>query len=122
MVIFETKEGKELAFHLTMLEMIELEHDTPGGFHHRINESVKRLDILEMLTIYRIILEKAYGRYVRCRDGEKMIIKTAEYSNAFVHSNDIVEVMNAIATDSYLAEIITNNITSEKAFRIRRKK
>lgn len=83
---------KELTFHLTEQELMDLQLTTEGGLDQLINKAVETKDAGTMLKIFKELILKSYGEI--SEDGDSFV-KSKEKSEAF----SMTAAYNKLITD-----------------------
>lgn len=87
---------EDLFFHLSKIEMMELETSVPGGLSQAMSDALESEDTTAMFGYIKDFIAKSYG--IKSEDG-RQFIKNEEILNEFVHSAVYDEFITSLLTD-----------------------
>ena len=108
---------KDLLFNLTETELNKLQMSFPGGMQGILDRIVKEKDNVEILKMFDIVVEKAYG--VKSPDGERFM-KGAEIYKAFEESMAYDEFFKWLVVDNNAATFFNAIIPQQLAEEVKK--
>lgn len=96
------EQTKDLYFHLSSTELLNLEYSVEGNWSNYLNEILASGDQKKMIEIMQDLIKKSYG--VKSEDGQRFV-KSEEILNDFIQSE---------VYDAFFMKMLTNESYSEK--------
>ena len=97
----------EFYFHLTTLELIEIDAKYPGGLTATLNKLVAEENSAKIIELVKDMIIRSYG--VKSEDG-KRFIKSQDVVEAFTQTEAFSELFMELATDAEKAAKFFNGI------------
>lgn len=101
------EQTKELYFHLSSTELLNLEYSVEGMFSNYLNEILANGDQAKMIGIMQDLIKKSYG--VKSEDGQRFV-KSEEIVNDFLQSEAYNVFFMKMLTDESYSEKFINGI------------
>lgn len=95
-------------FNLTKAELMEMEMGEVGGLSEKINRISQKLDVPEIMEIFKELILKSYGE--KTPDGRGFMKKNGELAEAFAETEAYSELFMELVSDADKASEFINGI------------
>lgn len=107
----DTERTEEFYFNLTEAELAEMELGTAGGLEQKLKKLVDGQEIVEIVSIFKDIVLRAYG--VKSDDGRRFI-KNDKVREEFAQTQAYSDLFMELATDDKAAAAFIEGILPQK--------
>lgn len=111
-ITFEGFDGKDVSedhyFHMTKRELIEWDHETPGGLEKVLTDLTKSNEGYQILAMFTDIIRRSYGR--RDSLSNSRFIKDPDEQRDFLNSQAFDALLTEMLTDGAAAAEFVNGL------------
>ena len=103
----DNQRTEDFYFNYSKAELADLQFSVAGGLAGMIDKIIKTNDIPELVTLFRELIQKAYGQ--KSNDGRRFI-KSPELTKEFTETVAYSQIYMRLATDSKAAQEFINKV------------